>query len=177
MKWIRTRWGSMCDLIERFIQNKHVSHLFGFNYVQFDYIHFIQAVNKFCLVADNTSKVPKLRGSRKYADYAISEEEWKMLELIHEVLKVKSFQVFLFILMIYQEPRDAQASFSSESQPTVWRTIPTLEALQDRWETFASMPKFYKLKNSIEKGLEKMKKYYRFLDQNNVAFICLGMCI
>ena len=46
-------------------------------------------------------EVPKLRGSRKYADYAISEEEWKILELIHEVLKVKSFQVFLFILMIY----------------------------------------------------------------------------
>ena len=39
------------------------------------------------------------------------------------------------------------------------------------------MPKFHKLKKSIGKGLEKMKKYYRFLDQNNVAFICLGMCI
>jgi len=46
-------------------------------------------------------EVPKLRGSRKYADYAISDEEWKILELIHEVLKVKPFQVFLFILMIY----------------------------------------------------------------------------
>ncbi|KIM59848.1 hypothetical protein SCLCIDRAFT_125451, partial [Scleroderma citrinum Foug A] len=33
VKWIRTHWGSMCDLIECFIQNK-------------------LAVNKFCLVAD-----------------------------------------------------------------------------------------------------------------------------
>ncbi|KIK73745.1 hypothetical protein PAXRUDRAFT_177612, partial [Paxillus rubicundulus Ve08.2h10] len=70
-------------------------------------------VNKFCVMADNTSKVPKLKG-KKYADYTISEE-WKMLELIYEVPK-----------------------------------------------------------GSIEKGLVKLKKYYQFLDQNNVAFICLG---
>lgn len=80
----------MCDLIERLIQNKLVSYLLKFSYVWLDFICFVQAVNKFCLVADNTSKVPKLRGNRKYADYAISEEEWQMLELIHEVLKVKS---------------------------------------------------------------------------------------
>ena len=52
--------------------------------------------------------------------------------------------------------------------------IPTLETLRDRWETFAAMSKFSKLKGSIEKGLAKLKKYYRFLDQNNVAFISLG---
>ncbi|KIK94419.1 hypothetical protein PAXRUDRAFT_142901 [Paxillus rubicundulus Ve08.2h10] len=109
-------------------------------------------------MADNTSKVPKLQG-KKYADYAISEEEWKMLELIYEVLK---------------EPHDAQASFSSESMPTVWHTIPTLETLQDQWETFTTMQKFHKLKGSIEKGLAKLNKYYWFLDQNNVAFISLG---
>ncbi|KIJ15094.1 hypothetical protein PAXINDRAFT_77655, partial [Paxillus involutus ATCC 200175] len=73
------------------------------------------AVNKFCVMADNTSKVPKLKG-KKYADYAISEEEWKMLELIYEVLK-----------------------------------------------------------GSIEKGLAKLKKYYWFLDQNNMAFISLAL--
>ncbi|KIM53831.1 hypothetical protein SCLCIDRAFT_138128, partial [Scleroderma citrinum Foug A] len=87
----------------------------------FELVKWIHTLNKFCLVADNTSKVPKLRGNRKYLDYAISEEEWQMLELIHEVLK------------------------------------------------------FHKLKKSIGKGLEKMKKYYRFLDQNNVAFICLAL--
>ena len=41
-------------------------------------------------MADDTSKVPKLKG-KKYADYAISEEEWKMVELVHEVLKVMLF--------------------------------------------------------------------------------------
>ena len=41
-------------------------------------------------MADNTSKVPKLKG-KKYTDYAIGEEEWKMIELVHEVLKVILF--------------------------------------------------------------------------------------
>ncbi|KAK2462222.1 hypothetical protein APHAL10511_005761 [Amanita phalloides] len=76
---------------------------------------------------------------------------------------------------VLKEPRDAQSSFSSERQSTVWRALPTLEALQDRWETFASMAKFSRLKGSIEKGIEKMKKYYRLLDQNNVGFICLAL--
>jgi hypothetical protein len=81
------------------------------------------------------------------------------------------------MLIYLQDPRDAQASFSSETQPTLWKALPTLEALQDRWETFASMSKFSRLKESIKKGIEKMNKYYRLLDNNNVAFICLGQCI
>lgn len=64
--------------------------------------------------------------------------------------------------------------FSSENQPTVGRTIPTLETLQEHWERFASMPKFMKLKTALNKGLEKLKKYYRLVDQNNVSFINLG---
>ena len=39
---------------------------------------------------NNTSKVPKLKG-KKCADYVISEEEWKMVELVHEILKVILF--------------------------------------------------------------------------------------
>ncbi|KIK78055.1 hypothetical protein PAXRUDRAFT_17096 [Paxillus rubicundulus Ve08.2h10] len=59
--------------------------------------------------------------------------------------------------------------------PTVWHTIPTLETLQDKWETFAAMQKFHKLKWSIEKGLAKLNKDYQFLDQNNVVFISLAL--
>ncbi|KAF8833160.1 hypothetical protein BDN67DRAFT_917507, partial [Paxillus ammoniavirescens] len=45
-----------------------------------------QAVDKFCLVADSSSKVPKLK-KKKYADYTVSPEEWEMLGLIREVLR------------------------------------------------------------------------------------------
>ncbi|KAG1791155.1 ribonuclease H-like domain-containing protein [Suillus plorans] len=137
IKWIQTRWGSMCDLIERLIVNCTVWVIF----------------------LNRSSKVPKLKG-KKYADYAITDEEWNMLSLIEEVLK---------------EPRDAQSMFSSENQPTVGRTIPTLETLQECWVRFASMLKFIKLKTALNKGLKKLKKYYRLVDQNNVSFINLAL--
>ncbi|KAH7920372.1 hypothetical protein BV22DRAFT_1021370, partial [Leucogyrophana mollusca] len=75
IKWIRTRWGSMADLIEHLITNR-------------------LAVDKFCLLADSSSKVPKLK-NKKYADYKVSPEEWEMLNLIQEVLKV-GFNLFLY---------------------------------------------------------------------------------
>ncbi|KAF8801060.1 hypothetical protein BYT27DRAFT_7116009, partial [Phlegmacium glaucopus] len=55
IKWIQTQWGSMFDL----------------------------AINKFCLVADVSNKVPKLN-KKKYADYQLTAGEWNLLELIKE---------------------------------------------------------------------------------------------
>lgn len=67
-------------------------------------------------------------------------------------------------------------SFSSETQPTVWRTIPTLELLQERWETFSKNKKrFGPVSNALEKGLDKLRKWYMSLDETDTNFICLGM--
>ena len=52
--------------------------------------NFFKAVDKFCLLADASSKVPKLK-RKKYSDFKISLDEWEMLSLIHEVLKVSSY--------------------------------------------------------------------------------------
>jgi hypothetical protein len=57
----------------------------------------------------------------------------------------------------------------------VWRTIPTLECLQKNWETLANAPKFAPVKNGIEKGLEKLQKWYMATDQTDIYFICLGI--
>ncbi|GLB42145.1 putative hAT family C-terminal dimerisation region [Lyophyllum shimeji] len=140
IKWVRTRWGSMFDLIDRVITNR-------------------AAINKFCAVADDSNKVPNLK-NKKYADYKISPEEWDMLELIREVL---------------QEPRDAQAQFSSETMPTVARTLPILECLQERWENFADLFKFARVKAAIMKGLEKIRKWYTKTDDSDMYFICLAL--
>jgi hypothetical protein len=75
---------------------------------------------------------------------------------------------------VLQEPRDAQASFSSETTPTVWRTIPTLECLQQRWETMAETPKFARVKHAIMNGLEKLRKWYSALGETDAYFICLS---
>ncbi|KAF8801155.1 hypothetical protein BYT27DRAFT_7342075 [Phlegmacium glaucopus] len=139
IKWVRTRWGSMFDLIDRLILDK-------------------RAVNKFCLVADTCGQVPKLQ-NKAYSDYYLTSAEWTLLELMREVL---------------QEPRDAQASFSSETAPTVWRTIPILECLQEHWEIMAKTSKFRPVKLAIEKGLAKLNKWYKAIDETDVYFICLG---
>ncbi|KIK90703.1 hypothetical protein PAXRUDRAFT_151343, partial [Paxillus rubicundulus Ve08.2h10] len=44
------------------------------------------AVDKVCLIADASSKVPNLK--KKYSDYTVSPNEWEMLGLIQEVLNV-----------------------------------------------------------------------------------------
>ena len=80
----------------------------------------------------------------------------------------------IFLHFASQETRDAQASFSSESVPTVWKTIPTLECLQQNWETLENTPKFAPVKHSIAKGLEKLKKWYMATDQTDIHFVCLG---
>lgn len=74
-----------------------------------------------------------------------------------------------------QETCEAQSSFSSQSTPTGWKTIPILELLQDRWETFAALPKFRRVRDAIEKGLAKLRKYCALIDQSNVYFVALGM--
>ena len=45
------------------------------------------AVNKFCLLADASPKVPNLK-TKKYSDFLIAPGEWQLLELVHEVLHV-----------------------------------------------------------------------------------------
>jgi hypothetical protein len=37
-------------------------------------------------------------------------------------------------------------------------------------------PKFTRVKVAIEKGLEKLRKWYRTIDETDVYFICLGEC-
>ena len=75
---------------------------------------------------------------------------------------------------IYQEPANAQQSFSSSSSPTVWRIIPTLGFLQDTWENMAKLPKFCTIADAIQSGLENLRKWYRKTDDTNVYFVCFG---
>ncbi|KAG6829548.1 hypothetical protein H0H87_010965 [Tephrocybe sp. NHM501043] len=101
---VSARWGSMSDLVNRAILNR-------------------AAIDKFCILADSSPKVPNL-AKKNYLDYKLSRDHWTILELIQEVL---------------QEPREAQTQFSSEKFPTVYKTLPILEFLISRWENFASL--------------------------------------
>ncbi|THG98389.1 hypothetical protein EW026_g3789 [Hermanssonia centrifuga] len=115
--------------------------------------------NKFTLLADSSAKVPNLR-NKSYSDYNISKPEWDVLELMREVLA---------------EVYDAHQSFSSETCPTVWQTIPTLECLQRRWEIMADTPKFAPVQSAIQAGLAKLQKWYMAIDQTDIYYVCLAL--
>jgi len=51
-----------------------------------------------------------------------------------------------------QHPRDAQATFSSETHPTLWQTIPTLKCLLMNWRNMAKVLKFGRVKDALAKG-------------------------
>lgn len=123
--------------------------------------------------------MPDLTGGKSYADYTLHRAEWELLELMREVLKVRSYSrqsaaVCSHAPCCFQELREAQANFSSETSPTVWRAIPILECVQERWEIMAKNPRFAPVEHGIEAGLKKLQKYYRDLDQSDMYFICLG---
>lgn len=95
---------------------------------------------------------------------------------MHEVLRV-SAKANLFYCAFYnylQEPANAQQTFSSSRNPTVWRTIPVLEFLQQSWENMANLPKFSQMKGAIANGLSNLQKWYRKADDTDAYFICLG---
>lgn len=130
---------------------------------------------KFCYFADDN--LPRLK-NKTYSDYKPEPDEWKLLDLIQEVLQVYCSSFFpIFILKTVkfcQEPRNAQASFSSETEPTLWRAIPILDCLQSRWQTLAATPKFWPVRPAILKGIEKLKKWYTDIKDRDTYFICLG---
>jgi hypothetical protein len=75
---------------------------------------------------------------------------------------------------ITQEPAKIQQSFSSAKFPTVWRTLPLLEFLQQSWRNMAAIDRFSDMKDSISCGLENLEKWYRKTNDTDVYFICLG---
>jgi hypothetical protein len=76
--------------------------------------------------------------------------------------------------MLFKHPRAVQAEFSSETQTTLWKTIPILECLQENWENLLKLEKKISVHAAIEKGLEKIRKWYRTIDESDTYFICLG---
>ncbi|KAF7372005.1 Zinc finger BED domain-containing protein RICESLEEPER 2 [Mycena venus] len=96
------------------------------------------AVNRFVLLTDGSPEVPKL-AKKFYSDFRFSRTDWEKIEKMHEVL---------------QEPANIQQSFSNVGSPTVWRTLPLLEALQKTWENMAATKKFAEMRGSIEAALD-----------------------
>jgi hypothetical protein len=46
-----------------------------------------QGITKFVQLADDSTQVPKLQ-KKAYADYKLTHDEWRRLDLLRQVLKV-----------------------------------------------------------------------------------------
>jgi len=137
---------------------------------------FIQGINRFVQIADDSDEVPDLTG-KSYSDFKLNKKDWDKIALVHEVLQVCNILYcgYLFSLMfVIQEPAAALQSFSSSRDPTVWRTIPILEYLQESWESKARLPKFKEIEPAIRAGLDNLGKWYCKTDETDMYFICLG---
>ncbi|KAK6971364.1 ribonuclease H-like domain-containing protein [Favolaschia claudopus] len=117
------------------------------------------AVSRFVLLADDSPEVPNLV-KKSYATFRLSRQDWDQLAKIHEVL---------------QEPANIQQSFSSARHPTVWRTLPLLEALAETWRNMAATERFADMRDAIYAGLENVEKWYAKTDDTDVYFICLAL--
>ena len=93
-----------------------------------------QALNRFTLLADTSEDVPRLT-KRKYSDFNLSTEEWDLLKLVKDVLKVYFLCISLIVpaYILEKEPALTQQEFSSETEPTLWKMIPILECIKDKW--------------------------------------------
>ncbi|KAG1836457.1 hypothetical protein DFJ58DRAFT_865039 [Suillus subalutaceus] len=76
---------------------------------------------------------------------------------------------------VLQEPPDAQQSFSVTCEPTVWRTIPVLECLQETLQNMAGTSKFNRFSTAIEAGVINLRKWYGKTDDMDTYFICLAL--
>jgi hypothetical protein len=68
LKWIRTRWASLYDLINRLLDVR-------------------PTCNKFILLADDDDRVPNLKHPKTYSMFKLTEGEWRLLELIRNGLR------------------------------------------------------------------------------------------
>ncbi|KAJ8457093.1 hypothetical protein ONZ45_g18454 [Pleurotus djamor] len=117
------------------------------------------AVNHFIQTADDSEEVPELR-NRTYATFRLTKRDWEKLITIHEAL---------------QEPASATQSFSAERHPTLWRVIPVLEFLFQRWQSMAKLPCYSDIESPLTAALTNLHKWYQKLDDTNVYFISLAL--
>ncbi|KAG1872985.1 hypothetical protein DFJ58DRAFT_651917 [Suillus subalutaceus] len=74
---------------------------------------------------------------------------------------------------IITDANSIQQYFSSEQQPTLWCSIPAIEELQTTWEAKLTTSKYILYKDAIQKGLDKLGKYYQKFDDKPVYVLVL----
>jgi hypothetical protein len=67
-----------------------------------------------------------------------------------------------------------QQIFSSEKVPTLWRALPAIEELLTAWENKANSLKYAVYAPGLQKGIDKIRKYYSRFDEKPAYILALG---
>jgi hypothetical protein len=86
--WIRTRWASLAQFLERFLYLKKVCNVPHAWTTHSKALNFSKALNRFVRLADDAEDVPKLAKGRQYEGLSLSSSDWDRLDLIYRVLAV-----------------------------------------------------------------------------------------
>ncbi|RDX52411.1 hypothetical protein OH76DRAFT_1316067, partial [Lentinus brumalis] len=90
-----------------------------------------------------------------WSAFRLDDDDWERVKLCTELLDDATRYLHAFF---------------KDGVPTLHRSIPALEALLTRWEKRRADPKYALFHPALDKGLEKLRKYYLNLD-NTDAYI------
>ncbi len=68
-----------------------------------------------------------------------------------------------------------QQSFSSETEPVLWKTYPLLEFISQVWDEMLKDPTYVPMQAGIEAGLGMIHKYTSLAKASDANIMCLGM--
>ena len=136
----------------------------------------LQAIDDFCVLADNDRDLPPLRRGKKWADYRLSSLEWQIIELARDCLKVSALSSHIFPAEFsYQIVADTHGELSAHKTSTIHMVFPLIEKVQSDWENRCLNPVYAPVKHALEAGLKNMSKWYRKADDTLIYFIFHGM--
>ncbi|THU83685.1 hypothetical protein K435DRAFT_423995 [Dendrothele bispora CBS 962.96] len=112
----------------------------------------------FCLTADDQPLIPPLPNSKKYINFTLTPEEWQVITLCRDVLKVTATR---------------NAILGKEDTATSHWVIPAMHEVKEEWENFLEDPTYEIIAPAIQAGLNNMYKWYRKVTEDTpVYFIC-----
>ena len=76
---------------------------------------------------------------------------------------------------IISDGNNVQQIFSFDTQPTLWQVIPAYEELLSMWEAKLTMSAFEQYSEALQRGMEKIRKYYTKFDKEPAYILALGM--
>jgi hypothetical protein len=119
-----------------------------------------QAIDCFCTLADDNASIPPLARGKAWLDYKFTRQEWQIIKLAHDCLKVLA---------------STHGDLSAKKMPICHKVFPLLEKLQSTWEWLSTKPEYKPVKHVLKAGLKNMEKWYCKTDDTSIYFISHGI--